>query len=50
MLNFDLTPDQEALIDRFSTLARENFAPRAAYYDQTATFPVRTSRTFSAPD
>lgn len=39
MLNFDLTPDQQALIDRFSVLARENFAPRAAYYDQTATFP-----------
>jgi alkylation response protein AidB-like acyl-CoA dehydrogenase len=39
MLNFDLTPDQQALIDRFSTLARENFATRAAYYDQTATFP-----------
>lgn len=39
MLNFDLTADQEALIDRFSILARENFAPRAAYYDQTATFP-----------
>jgi len=39
MLNFDLTADQEALIDRFSILSRENFAPRAAYYDQTATFP-----------
>jgi alkylation response protein AidB-like acyl-CoA dehydrogenase len=39
MLSFDLRPDQQALIDRFATLARENFAPRAAFYDQTATFP-----------
>jgi alkylation response protein AidB-like acyl-CoA dehydrogenase len=39
MHNFDLTPDQQTLVDRFSTLAREKFAPRAAYYDQTATFP-----------
>ncbi|HSO75948.1 MAG TPA: acyl-CoA dehydrogenase family protein [Blastocatellia bacterium] len=39
MVNVDVTAEQEALIERFSTLARENFAPRAAYYDQTATFP-----------
>lgn len=39
MLNLDLTLDQQALIDRFAKLARENFAPRAAYYDQTVTFP-----------
>jgi hypothetical protein len=39
MTNLDLKPAQRALIDQFSALARENFAPRAAYYDQTATFP-----------
>jgi len=35
----ELTPDQQALTKRFTTLARDNFAPRAAHYDQTATFP-----------
>jgi len=39
MFNIDLTPDQQALVEKFSTLASEKFAPRAAYYDQTATFP-----------
>ena len=39
MLRLDLTPDQRVLIDRFALLARQNFAPRAAHYDQTATFP-----------
>ena len=28
------------MIDRMSTLAREKFAPRAANYDLTATFPA----------
>ncbi|HEX8150560.1 MAG TPA: acyl-CoA dehydrogenase family protein [Pyrinomonadaceae bacterium] len=31
---------QRELINRVSTLAREKFAPRAAHYDQTATFPA----------
>jgi alkylation response protein AidB-like acyl-CoA dehydrogenase len=35
----DLPPDQQALIDRVATLARERFAPRAAAHDQAATFP-----------
>jgi len=35
----DLPPLQQALIDRYAALAREQFAPRAAHYDQTATFP-----------
>ncbi len=39
LLRLDLTHDQQALINRFATLARDNFAPRAAHYDQTATFP-----------
>lgn len=36
----ELRPDQQELIERVSVLARENFAPRAAHYDQTATFPA----------
>jgi len=35
-----LTEEQQELIDRVSMLARENFARRAAEYDQTATFPA----------
>src|SRR6185295_19977723 len=37
---FDLKPDQQELIDRMATLAREKFAPRAAEYDRTASFPA----------
>ena len=37
---FDLEIAQRELIDRVSTLAREKFAPRAAEYDRTATFPA----------
>jgi alkylation response protein AidB-like acyl-CoA dehydrogenase len=40
MLNLDLTPDQRELTNLFARLARENFAPRAAHYDRTATFPT----------
>lgn len=36
----DLQDGQLELIERVSTLARENFAPRAAYYDCSATFPA----------
>ncbi len=36
----ELKSDQQELIERVSVLARENFAPRAAHYDQTATFPA----------
>ena len=35
----ELTNEQQELINRVSVLARENFAPRAAEYDRTATFP-----------
>ncbi|HMG72706.1 MAG TPA: acyl-CoA dehydrogenase family protein [Pyrinomonadaceae bacterium] len=37
---FDLEIAQRELIGRVSTLAREKFAPRAAEYDRTATFPA----------
>lgn len=41
MLRIDSTTDiQQDLINRVSTLAREKFAPRAAEYDRTATFPA----------
>jgi alkylation response protein AidB-like acyl-CoA dehydrogenase len=40
MFGLDLTPQQQALTGRFATLARSQFAPRAAHYDQTATFPA----------
>jgi alkylation response protein AidB-like acyl-CoA dehydrogenase len=36
----ELQSDQQEMIERVSILARENFAPRAAHYDQTATFPA----------
>src|SRR6267378_3408660 len=36
----DLSSEQQELINRVSTLAQEKFAPRAAHYDQTATFPA----------
>ena len=39
-MEFDLTPDRQNLIDRVAELARERFSPRAAHYDQTATFPA----------
>src|SRR5262245_6271124 len=39
LVRLDFTPDQRALVGRFAALARERFAPRAAHYDQTATFP-----------
>ena len=35
----ELTNEQQELINRVSVLARENFAPRAASYDVSATFP-----------
>lgn len=36
----NLESDQQELIDRMRELAREKFAPRAAHYDETATFPA----------
>src|SRR3989442_3680540 len=36
----DLLGDQQELINRVRKLAQENFAPRAAACDLTATFPV----------
>ena len=40
MTGLELTPEQQALTDRFTTLAQSRFAPRAAHYDRTATFPI----------
>ena len=37
---FDLSAEQQDLINRVGVLARERFAPRAAEYDRTATFPA----------
>ena len=36
----NLESDQQEPIDRMRALAREKFAPRAAHYDETATFPA----------
>jgi alkylation response protein AidB-like acyl-CoA dehydrogenase len=36
----DLSAEQQDLINRVGVLAREKFAPRAAEYDRTATFPA----------
>ena len=38
-MKLDLSPQQQALVDRVAGLARERFAPRAACYDRTASFP-----------
>jgi alkylation response protein AidB-like acyl-CoA dehydrogenase len=38
-MNFELDPRQKDVIWRTGELARQKFAPRASYYDQTATFP-----------
>ena len=47
-LGLDLTPQQQALTDRFAALAREKFAPRAAHYDGRPRFLPRTSTTLPA--
>ena len=39
-MELDLAPHQTELLSRIRELAREKFTPRAAYYDQTATFPA----------
>lgn len=39
MLNLELNAEQQHLVDQIRDLAREKFAERAAFYDQTATFP-----------
>jgi alkylation response protein AidB-like acyl-CoA dehydrogenase len=39
-LDFGFTPEQQRLIDRVSTLARERIAPRAARYDLSFEAPV----------
>jgi alkylation response protein AidB-like acyl-CoA dehydrogenase len=36
----EIGSDQQELIDRVGVLAHEKFAPRAAHYDQTASFPA----------
>jgi alkylation response protein AidB-like acyl-CoA dehydrogenase len=40
MLALVLTPEQQSLITCVAELARQQFAPRAVHYDQTATFPA----------
>ena len=39
-MNFELYQRQKDIISRTSELARQKFAGRASYYDQTATFPA----------
>jgi alkylation response protein AidB-like acyl-CoA dehydrogenase len=38
--HLELSGEQQELINHVATLAREKFAPRAAEYDRTATFPA----------
>jgi len=40
LAQFELSEDQQELIDRVRVLATENFARRAAHYDQAAVFPA----------
>ncbi|HVT18097.1 MAG TPA: acyl-CoA dehydrogenase family protein [Thermoanaerobaculia bacterium] len=40
LLRLGLDVERQSLIDRVGELARQKFAPRAAHYDQTATFPA----------
>lgn len=39
-MKLDISPLHQDLIERVKYLARENFAPRAPYYDRTAAFPA----------
>lgn len=39
-MKLDLAPEKQTLVDRVGALARERFAPRAAAYDRTASFPA----------
>jgi alkylation response protein AidB-like acyl-CoA dehydrogenase len=39
-MDLHLKPEQERLVNRVAELAQEKFAPRAAHYDETATFPT----------
>src|SRR4051812_18963158 len=39
-IDLQLKPEQQKLVNRVAKIAREKFAPRAAHYDQTATFPA----------
>jgi alkylation response protein AidB-like acyl-CoA dehydrogenase len=39
-MQIEVAPDKQTIINRVRDLAREKFAPRAAYYDQTASFPA----------
>src|ERR1043165_1681446 len=39
-MELDLTPEQQEVISRTRHLARNNFAPRAARYDEAASFPA----------
>jgi alkylation response protein AidB-like acyl-CoA dehydrogenase len=39
-MKLDLPAPRQALVDRVRSLACEKLAPRAAHYDQTATFPA----------
>ena len=36
----ELSNNQQELVERVGNLARDNFAPRAAHYDSTASFPA----------
>lgn len=40
LTQLELKDEQQELINRVSALARDKFAPRAAEYDRTATFPT----------
>ena len=44
LLDFTLSPEQARLVDLSDELSRERFAPRAAKYDQEATFPEEDYR------
>ena len=44
MIDLRLTSGGQALVERAASLAADRFAPRAAEYDRTATFPVEDFR------
>src|SRR6266516_7724741 len=48
LLDFSLSPEQARLVDLSDELSRERFAPRAAKYDQEATFPEEDYRDLAA--
>lgn len=47
-MGFELTSDQQAIVDMAAAFAADRLAPQAAYWDETGTFPVDIMREMAA--